>query len=163
MLVPSRRDVATYDLAPAMSAEPITDRLEAAVAGGAYGFIVVNYANPDMVGHTGGWDAADRGARDHRRLPRPGEQLRSCAAGGALLITADHGNVERMRDADGGPHTAHTTADVPFVLVGEAWRGRHLRDGTWPTSRRRSAPCWASRSGQHMTGRSLLVDSGRDQ
>jgi 2,3-bisphosphoglycerate-independent phosphoglycerate mutase len=129
VLIPSRRDVPTYDLAPAMSAEAITERLEAAVAGGEFAFIVVNYANPDMVGHTGVWEAAVAAL----------EVVDGClgriaaavlGGGGALVVTGDHGNVEQMRDAAGQPHTAHTTADVPIVLIGQPWRGARLRDGT---------------------------------
>jgi 2,3-bisphosphoglycerate-independent phosphoglycerate mutase len=157
ILIPSRRDVATYDQAPAMSAEPITDRLEAAVAGGVYGFIVVNYANPDMVGHTGRWDAAVAGLETTDACLGRGEAAVR-AAGGALLITADHGNVERMRDDAGGPHTAHTTADVPVVLIGDAWRGRQLRDGDLADVAPTICALLGIPIGEHMTGRSLLVD-----
>ena len=119
VLVPSRRDVATYDLAPEMSAAEITDAVVEGIADGRYDFILVNYANPDMVGHTGVWDAAVRAAEFvDRCLARLVEA--SLAAGGALLITADHGNIEEMRDADGAPQTKHTTAPVPLALVANA-------------------------------------------
>jgi 2,3-bisphosphoglycerate-independent phosphoglycerate mutase len=129
VLVPSRRDVATYDLAPEMSAGPITDAVLAGIASREYDFMLVNYANPDMVAHTGVWEAAVRAA----------EVVDGClaslveatvGAGGALLITADHGNIEEMRDPDGAPQTKHTTAPVPFVLVAEPWRTARLHDGT---------------------------------
>ncbi|MGH2489710.1 MAG: 2,3-bisphosphoglycerate-independent phosphoglycerate mutase, partial [Candidatus Limnocylindria bacterium] len=160
-LIPSRRDVPTYDLAPAMSAEPITERLEAAVAGGEYAFIVMNYANPDMVGHTGVWEAAlEALSVIDTCLARVGAAV--LAADGALIVTADHGNVERMRDADGRPHTAHTSADVPIVLVGERWRHARLRDGTLADV----APTICDLLGvgvpSTMTGRSLLVEADPD-
>jgi 2,3-bisphosphoglycerate-independent phosphoglycerate mutase len=129
ILVPSRRDVPTYDLAPEMSAEPITEQVVAGIGSGTYDFILVNYANPDMVAHTGVWDAAVRAA----------EFIDGCLArlveaalgtGGALIVTADHGNIEEMRDPDGAPQTKHTTAPVPFVLVDAGQRGARLRDGT---------------------------------
>jgi 2,3-bisphosphoglycerate-independent phosphoglycerate mutase len=128
ILVPSNRRVATYDLAPEMSALPITEQLIESVGSGEYDFVIVNYANPDMVGHTGDWDAAVRAA----------EVVDSClgkvaeatlAAGGALLITADHGNIEEMRDNEGAPQTKHTTSPVPLILVAEAFRGAELHDG----------------------------------
>jgi 2,3-bisphosphoglycerate-independent phosphoglycerate mutase len=128
ILVPSNRQVATYDLAPEMSALAITDRLVAAIGSGQYNFVIVNYANPDMVGHTGIWDAAVRAAEViDGCLGRAAEA--TLAAGGALLITADHGNIEEMRDSHGAPQTKHTTSPVPFVLVAEAYRRAELRDG----------------------------------
>jgi len=158
ILVSSRRDVPTYDLAPEMSAEPITERLEAAVGGGEYGFIVLNYANPDMVGHTGSWDAAVAALSViDACLARVAAAV--LVAGGALVVTADHGNVERMRDANGQPHTAHTTADVPLVLVGERWRNARLRDGALADV----APTICRLLGipvpPTMTGHSLLVEA----
>jgi 2,3-bisphosphoglycerate-independent phosphoglycerate mutase len=128
ILVPSNRDVPTYDHAPEMSAEPITERLIEAIGTGSHDFIVVNYANPDMVAHTGVWDAAVRAAEViDGCLGRLAEA--TLAAGGALVITADHGNIEEMRDVEGKPQTKHTTNPVPLVLVAEAWSGRQLRDG----------------------------------
>ena len=127
MLVPSPR-VATYDLEPEMSAAAVTDRAVDAVAGGRFDLIVVNYANTDMVGHSGNLDAAMAAvAAVDRCLGRLSDAVE--AAGGALLITADHGNAERMRGADGTtPHTAHTDGPVPAVLVGAPGMG--LGDGT---------------------------------
>ncbi|MEX2649882.1 MAG: 2,3-bisphosphoglycerate-independent phosphoglycerate mutase, partial [Alphaproteobacteria bacterium] len=127
ILVPSPK-VATYDLAPAMSAPEVTDRLVAAIDAGTYDVIVVNYANADMVGHTG----------DHRAAVAAIEAVDACLgrlaeaverAGGALLITADHGNAEQMFDAaTGQPHTAHTSNRVPVILQGAPATAR-LRDG----------------------------------
>jgi 2,3-bisphosphoglycerate-independent phosphoglycerate mutase len=156
ILVPSRRDVPTYDLAPAMSAGPITDHLVEAVASGALDFIVVNYANPDMVGHTGDWDAA-RSALAVTDACLARAEAAVLAAGGALVVTADHGNVERMRDADGQPHTAHTTADVPIVVIGERWRSRALRDGTLADVAPTVCELLGIPKGPLMTGRSLLA------
>ncbi len=112
--------VATYDRAPEMSAEAVTDTVCNAVNQGIYSLIIVNYANPDMVGHTGNLDAAVTAiATVDRCLGRVVETVNQ--AGGTLLITADHGNAEYMQDADGNPWTAHTTNPVPFILVeGEA-------------------------------------------
>jgi 2,3-bisphosphoglycerate-independent phosphoglycerate mutase len=155
VLVPSRRDVATYDLAPQMSAPQITDELLAGIGSGNYDFIVVNYANPDMVGHTGIWAAAVRAAE-----VVDGCLARVCRAtmeaGGALVITADHGNIEQMRDERGEPQTKHTTSPVPLVLVGEPWRGAHLRDGILADVAPTLCQLMGIAPGPDMTGRSLL-------
>lgn len=118
ILVPSP-NVATYDLQPEMSAPEVTDKLVAAIRSQAYDLIVVNYANPDMVGHTGVFEAAVKAVECiDQCLGRVVEALED--VGGEALITADHGNVEEMFDeATGQPHTAHTTFDVPFVYVGK--------------------------------------------
>ena len=112
--------VATYDRAPEMSAEAVTEVVCQAVNKRIYSLIVVNYANPDMVGHTGNLAAAVRAIETvDRCLGKVIETVNQ--AGGTLLITADHGNAEYMQDADGNPWTAHTTNPVPFILVeGEA-------------------------------------------
>ena len=125
ILVPSPK-VATYDLQPEMSAVEVTDRLVEAIAGGRYDAIVCNYANSDMVGHTGNFDATKRAI----------ETLDACigrvvgaarAQGGEVLITADHGNAEQLQDAaTGQAHTAHTRNRVPCVYVG---RPAAMQDG----------------------------------
>ena len=117
MLVPSPK-VATYDLKPEMSAGEVTDRLVAAVVSGKYDAIVCNYANGDMVGHTGDLDAAVKAIETlDACLGRVVAAVR--AAGGEVLITADHGNAEKMHDeVTGQPHTAHTLCLVPCVYVG---------------------------------------------
>lgn len=108
--------VATYDRAPEMSAQAVTDAVCSAVDKRIYSLIVVNYANPDMVGHTGNMEAAIQAIETvDRCLGKVIETVNK--AGGTLLITADHGNAEYMRDADGNPWTAHTTNPVPFILV----------------------------------------------
>jgi 2,3-bisphosphoglycerate-independent phosphoglycerate mutase len=126
VLVPSPRDVATYDKKPEMSAREITDKLVAHINTREYGFILVNYANPDMVGHTGVVSAAVKAV----------EVLDECLGkvllaaneeGMQVLITADHGNIEMLSDASTGqPHTAHTTDPVPLIIVNKQAK---LRDG----------------------------------
>jgi 2,3-bisphosphoglycerate-independent phosphoglycerate mutase len=126
-LVPSPR-VATYDEKPEMSAQAVTDALVQAIESDRFDLIVVNYANGDMVGHTGDMDAAMRAV----------ETVDSCLgrvvaaverAGGAMFVTADHGNADMMRDPEtGAPHTAHTTFPVPAVVVG-APAGMRLAEG----------------------------------
>ncbi|HEX5149566.1 MAG TPA: 2,3-bisphosphoglycerate-independent phosphoglycerate mutase [Candidatus Limnocylindrales bacterium] len=135
VLVPSLK-VATYDLAPEMRAVGITDALVSAIASGSYDFIVANFANPDMVAHTGRWEATIAGL----------EVIDACLArivaavdavdaddptapGALLAITADHGNADELRDAAGNAVTAHSLNPVPLVLVGRAARGLRLADG----------------------------------
>ena len=117
VMVPSPR-IATYDLQPEMSAPELTDKAVAAIAGRKYDLIVLNFANPDMVGHTGRLDAAIRAVEAvDAGLGRIADAV--AQAGGALLVTADHGNCEMMRDPEtGGPHTAHTLNPVPVILQG---------------------------------------------
>ncbi|WBL33127.1 2,3-bisphosphoglycerate-independent phosphoglycerate mutase [Sinirhodobacter sp. HNIBRBA609] len=115
--MPKSPKVATYDLQPEMSAPEVTDKFVEAIEKG-YDLIVVNYANPDMVGHTGSLPAAIAACEEiDRDLGRVLAALEK--AGGAMIITADHGNCETMIDpVTGGPHTAHTTNPVPVALVG---------------------------------------------
>jgi 2,3-bisphosphoglycerate-independent phosphoglycerate mutase len=120
--------VATYDLQPQMSAPELTEKAVTAIESGAYDLIVLNFANADMVGHTGSLAAATRACEAvDAGLARIAGAIRE--AGGCLLVTADHGNAELMRDpATGGPHTAHTTNPVPVLLMG-APAGATLADG----------------------------------
>ena len=115
--MPKSPKVATYDLQPEMSAGEVTDKFVEAIGAG-YDLIVTNYANPDMVGHTGDLNAAMRACEAvDQGLARVVAALE--AAGGAMIVTADHGNCETMVDPEtGGPHTAHTTNPVPVILVG---------------------------------------------
>jgi len=154
VLVPSPK-VATYDLKPEMSAPAVTDRLEEALAGGRFDLIVVNYANTDMVGHSGNLGAAMAAVaavdRCLGRLARAVEE-----ADGALLITADHGNAERMRGADGTtPHTAHTDGPVPAVLVGAP--GLALGDGALSDVAPTVLDLMGLPAPAAMTGRSLAM------
>jgi 2,3-bisphosphoglycerate-independent phosphoglycerate mutase len=115
-LIPSDRTVATYDLAPAMRAREITGVAVKAIAAGTYDAIVMNYANADMVGHTGKWQPTIEGVEVlDECLQRLADAV--LAAGGLLAITADHGNAEEKLDKDGKPLTAHTTNPVPFLLI----------------------------------------------
>jgi 2,3-bisphosphoglycerate-independent phosphoglycerate mutase len=122
IMVPSPK-VATYDLKPEMSAPELTDKAVEAIASGKYDLIVLNYANPDMVGHTGSLAAAIKAVETvDSGLGRIVGAIER--AGGALLVTADHGNCELMRDPEtGGPHTAHTTNPVPLLLAGGGGAG----------------------------------------
>jgi len=127
-MVPSPK-VATYDLQPEMSASSVTDKVVAAIDSSLYDFIVINYANPDMVGHTGFFDAAVKAV----------EAIDQCLGrlfaavekqGGIVLLTADHGNCEMMHDVTtGGPHTAHTLERVPVMLVNAPKDVTRLHDG----------------------------------
>jgi 2,3-bisphosphoglycerate-independent phosphoglycerate mutase len=162
-LIPSPK-VATYDLEPAMSAVGVTDALVEAIGSGRYDFIVANYANPDMVGHSGVWDATIAGL----------EVVDAClgrvvaatdavdggdpeAPGALLAITADHGNADELRDGDGHPVTAHSLNPVPLVLVGRAARGLKLADGVLADV----APTLLALAGlprwEEMTGRSRIL------
>src|SRR5438046_10374370 len=132
LLVPSQK-VATYDLMPEMSAPGVTDVLCKAIKAGHHDFILCNYANGDRVGHSGVLGAAVKAVETVEqclaRVLKTAEQ-----AGATLLITADHGNCELMIDpTTDGPHTAHTTNPVPFLIVGDhattpLRHGRALRD-----------------------------------
>jgi len=125
LLVPSPK-VATYDLMPEMSAIEVTDKLVEAVGSGRYDLIICNYANPDMVGHTGVMEAAIAAVecvdKCMGRLRRAVEET-----DGVLLITADHGNIEQMKDPKTGePYTAHTILDVPIVVAGNICSQRNF-------------------------------------
>ena len=130
VLIPSPK-VATYDLKPEMSAFEVTQKLEEAIASGRFDVIVVNFANPDMVGHTGVLEAA-RQAIEAVDTCLGRLEAAATKAGGVVLVTADHGNAELMEDPDtGGPHTAHTTFDVPLLVMNPAGLGpgARLADG----------------------------------
>jgi 2,3-bisphosphoglycerate-independent phosphoglycerate mutase len=135
LLVPSSK-VATYDLQPEMSAPGVTDALVEAIGSGRFDFIVANYANADMVGHSGVWEATVRAlATVDVSLGRVAGGIRDVEAadpdgpGPLLAITADHGNADEMLDATGAIVTAHSLNPVPLLLAGRAVAGRRLRDG----------------------------------
>ena len=117
VLVPSPRDVPSYDHKPEMSAPEVTDRFVEALDSHDPAFAVLNFANPDMVGHTGSIPAAIKAVETVDCLPRAGWSRPSRNRGGVCLVTADHGNAEQMLQPDGSPHTAHTTNLVPLVLT----------------------------------------------
>jgi 2,3-bisphosphoglycerate-independent phosphoglycerate mutase len=127
ILVPSPRDVKTYDEKPEMSAPEVTDKLVAAIESRRYGFVVVNFANPDMVGHTGKLEPTMRAIRTvDACVGRLWAAARN--AGMAMLVTADHGNAELMVDpVTGEPYTAHTLGPVPFILAAPELKGAKLR------------------------------------
>lgn len=129
-LAASPRDVATYDLKPEMSAPEAAERFVAAWAEDAPGFGIINFANADMVGHTGVIPAAIKAVETvDACLGRVVEAV--TASGGALVVTADHGNADHMLEPDGSPNTAHSLNPVPLVIVwpGEVPEGLTLRDG----------------------------------
>ena len=155
IIVPSPK-VATYDLQPEMSAPELTDKAFAAIDSGKYDLIVMNYANPDMVGHTGNLQAAIRAVEAvDAGLGRVAEAV--ARKGGAMLVTADHGNCELMRDPEtGGPHTSHTTNPVPVLLAGRA--GAKLREGRLADIAPTLLELMGLPAPDEMTGRSLLGD-----
>jgi len=125
ILVPSPRDVPSYDHKPEMSAAQVAEEVDRALAEDGYGFAIVNLANPDMVGHTGSIPAAVKAVEAaDAALGRILEAVER--AEGVALVTADHGNAEQMLDEDGKPHTAHTSNPVPLVITDN---GVSLQDG----------------------------------
>ena len=152
--MPKSPNVATYDLQPEMSSVEVTDHFVQAIKSG-YDLIVVNYANPDMVGHTGDLGAAIRACEAvDRGLARVVQALQK--AGGAMIVTADHGNCECMVDpVTGGPHTAHTLNPVPVILVGGA-QGARLRDGRLADLAPTILELMGLAQPSEMTGQSLL-------
>jgi 2,3-bisphosphoglycerate-independent phosphoglycerate mutase len=151
-LIPSPK-VATYDLKPEMSAIEVTDELLPRLAD--YDLVVLNFANADMVGHTGVLDATIRALEVvddciGRIVQRVAE------LGGITLVTADHGNAERMIDDDGGPFTAHTTNPVHLILVDDTRRAAKLRDGIFADVAPTVLELLGLQAAPEMTGRSLL-------
>ncbi|CUH94345.1 2,3-bisphosphoglycerate-independent phosphoglycerate mutase [Propionispora sp. 2/2-37] len=156
ILIPSPK-VATYDLQPEMSAVEVTDKVVAEIKAGKHDVIILNFANGDMVGHTGVFEAAVKAVQTvDACVGRVVDAMRD--QGGITLITADHGNAEMMVDPEnGGPFTAHTTNPVPFILVSEKHRGAKLREGILADI----APTLLELAGidipTEMTGKTLLV------
>ena len=156
-LIPSPK-VATYDLQPEMSAYEVAEEAVKRIESGKYDVMILNFANPDMVGHTGVMDAAVKAV--HAVDECVGKVLEAILkAGGRAIVTADHGNCERMYDEDGvTPFTAHTTLPVPMILVDEEKKDAKLRaDGRLCDL----APTMLSLMGMEipaeMTGKSLIV------
>ena len=160
ILVPSPK-VATYDLQPEMSAPEVTDKVVAAIGSGRFDVVVINYANTDMVGHTGRLDAAIKAV----------ETVDAClgrlvaaveAAGGTLVITADHGNAEMMRDPiTGEPHTAHTLNPVPFLIVNPPRAIARVDDGRLADVAPTLLDILGLPKPAAMTGHSLIVSDAR--
>jgi 2,3-bisphosphoglycerate-independent phosphoglycerate mutase len=154
ILVPSPK-VSTYDHKPEMSAYQVTDKLVEAIASGKYDLIVANYANPDMVGHTGVMEAAIKAVDT---IDECLGRLRTAIekAHGVMLLTADHGNVEMMKDPKTGePHTAHTTFDVPIVAINVP-KGTGLENGRLADVAPTMLALMGLEKPQPMTGHSLL-------
>ncbi|HEV2841733.1 MAG TPA: 2,3-bisphosphoglycerate-independent phosphoglycerate mutase [Chthoniobacterales bacterium] len=156
-IVPSPK-VATYDLKPEMSAREVTDEVLARIA--SYDLIILNFANPDMVGHTGVVAAGVKAV----------ETIDECVArivpevlalGGACLITADHGNCEQMRNADGSPNTAHTTNLVHFIYVAKDAQDFRVEDGILADVAPTILFLLGLPQPKEMTGRNLLVSEGK--
>ena len=152
--MPKSPKVATYDMQPEMSAGEVTDKFVEAVKEG-YDLIVTNYANPDMVGHTGDLDAAIKACEAvDAGLGKVLDAVK--AAGGAMIVTADHGNCETMVDPDsGGPHTAHTTNLVPVVLFGGPERAT-LKEGRLADLAPTLLDLMQIDQPEEMTGKSLI-------
>jgi 2,3-bisphosphoglycerate-independent phosphoglycerate mutase len=148
--------VATYDLQPEMSAPELAAKAVAAINAGAHDLIILNFANPDMVGHTGSLTAAIKAVETvDAGLGAIADAV--AAHGGALLVTADHGNAEMMRDPEtGGPHTAHTLNPVPVLLAGGP-PGAKLHDGTLANLAPTLLKLLGVAQPAAMTGESLLV------
>jgi len=158
--VPSPK-VATYDLKPEMSAAGIADTVVKAVEDGTFDVIIVNFANADMVGHSGKVEPTIKGVETVDACLGPIESAVR-TRGGAMLITADHGNAEMMIDpATGGPHTAHTTNPVPFIIAAENSKQLSLRPNG---SLQDISPTVLSMLGipqpNEMTGHDLRVKNG---
>ncbi len=153
----------TYDLKPEMSAPEVTDRLVAAIGDGTYDLIVVNFANTDMVGHTGDLAAAMKAVEAvDRCLGVVAEAVEE--VGGAMLVTADHGNAECLHDETGGQaHTAHTLNPVPCLLVGAAYANQSgiLADGALADIAPTLCHVLGLPQPTEMTGRNLLNDAAR--
>ncbi|MBI5197415.1 MAG: 2,3-bisphosphoglycerate-independent phosphoglycerate mutase [Nitrospirae bacterium] len=154
VLIPSPKDVPTYDLKPEMSAYQVTDELVKRIRSGRYPFILVNYANPDMVGHTGILPAAIRAVEViddclGKVLQAVQEQR------GVICLTSDHGDIEQMIDYETGqPHTAHTTHLVPFIVTRQ---GLRLRDGIFADIAPTLLQLLGLPQPPEMTGQSLIV------
>ncbi|AEF95335.1 2,3-bisphosphoglycerate-independent phosphoglycerate mutase [Desulfotomaculum nigrificans CO-1-SRB] len=159
ILIPSPK-VATYDLKPEMSAYEITDTFLERLNSGQYDVIITNFANPDMVGHTGDLQATEAAITTvDKCIGRIAEAM--LEKSGTVIITGDHGNADKMRDEHGGAYTAHTTSPVPFILVDDRYKGAKLRNGG---SLQDIAPTMLDILGlpkpPEMTGESLLKSQG---
>jgi 2,3-bisphosphoglycerate-independent phosphoglycerate mutase len=157
VLILSPRDVATYDAKPEMSAAKVTEEAVRRIMDGDYAFVLINYANPDMVGHTGILGAAIQAVEivDSGLDRLAGAVL---AREGSLLITADHGNCELMVDPkSGAPHTAHTTNLVPILWIAKDAIGRRLHDGDLADLAPTILDLMHLPQPEEMTGQSLIV------
>jgi 2,3-bisphosphoglycerate-independent phosphoglycerate mutase len=157
ILIPSPKDVATYDLKPEMSARQVTEALVKQLRDQTFDMVIANYANADMVGHSGNFDAAVKACEVVDECI--GKVVDAALSGrGRVIITADHGNIEQMIDYDTGMmHTAHTTNPVPLILVDEEHRRSRLNAGTASDIAPTMLRLLGLRQPKEMTGRSLIV------
>jgi 2,3-bisphosphoglycerate-independent phosphoglycerate mutase len=154
-LIPSPRDVATYDQKPEMSAPQVADEVVARLDSGKYDFIVLNFANMDMVGHSGVMAAAVKACETvDRCLEKVVGKL--WEMDGVALVTADHGNSEKMAGPDGKPFTAHTTNPVRLLLLDDSRKGVRLREGRLGDVAPTILELMGLEKPVQMTGRSLL-------
>jgi 2,3-bisphosphoglycerate-independent phosphoglycerate mutase len=155
-LIPSPK-VATYDLKPEMSAYEVADEAVKHIESGEYDVMILNFANPDMVGHTGILEAAVKAVKAvDECVGRVVKAIQKM--GGEVIITADHGNSEKMFDEAGGPFTAHTTKPVPLILVSERYKGARLRqDGRLADIAPTMLDLMGLPQPEEMTGQSLIV------
>ena len=155
ILIPSPK-VDTYDLQPEMSAGKVTDAFLAKLAEEKYHVFIINYANPDMVGHTGVFNACVQAIETvDACLGRLVGAVRR--VNGTLILTADHGNADQMLDEDGGPHTAHTTQRVPFILINDSMRDVSLASGRLEDVAPTMLDILGIEKPASMTGRSLII------
>lgn len=161
ILVPSPRDVATYDLKPAMSAREVTDKFVEAWKSGKYDLVVCNLANGDMVGHTGNLKAAEEAcAVVDECVGRMVEAVEDRA--GRMIIIADHGNCEVMLTPDGRPQTAHTTNPVPCILIEPGDKKATVLDGKLADIAPTILGLWGMKPTEKMTGKNLAsVENGQ--
>ena len=159
ILIPSPKDVPTYDLKPEMSARPVTEALTKFLRDQDVGLVIANYANADMVGHTGNFEASLKAVEVIDECI--GKVIDAALSKKAkVIITADHGNIEQLIDYDTGmPHTAHTTNPVPVILVDDERRKSQLSEGTGVDIAPTLLELLNQRQPKEMTGRSLIVKS----
>ena len=155
-VIPSPKDVATYDLKPQMSAPEVAAECKARIESGKYDVIILNFANCDMVGHTGVFDAAVKAVE---AVDAAVNEVVTAAlkAGGCVFLTADHGNAEKMKNPDGSPFTAHTTNVVPFVVIG-CGDVKLREDGCLADIAPTMLPYIGLPVPAEMTGKSIIVD-----
>jgi 2,3-bisphosphoglycerate-independent phosphoglycerate mutase len=154
-LIPSPRDIPTYDLKPEMAAFEVTNEVVERLESEKYNLVVLNFANMDMVGHTGNLDAAVKACEAVDQCAERIVTLNS-KLGGITLVTADHGNSEKMISEDGGPYTAHTVNPVPFILVDGHRRNTKLIPGRLGDIAPTILKLMGIEKPEQMTGRSLI-------
>jgi 2,3-bisphosphoglycerate-independent phosphoglycerate mutase len=155
ILIPSPRDVATYDKKPQMSARGVAEKACENIRSGEFEFIVLNFANMDMVGHTGILEAAITACETVDQCVQQVVEA-IWETGGTAMVTADHGNAEQMMADDGSPHTAHTLNPVRFILAGQKYQGLALKDGILGDISPTVLKVLNIQQPQEMTGTSLI-------